>query len=196
VQCSKRKPCGRFRVALPGRISHWCTPRRASALVAWKISVVIPCYNEQDVLPELFRGYGRAKRGPASGRSSVSMTVPGIRPGLSWWPSSSAIPGWRALVVRAQLSATRRAVSAGIYHASGDAVIVVDADLQDPPEELARFIEQWRRGYQVVYAVRQRRKEILAKRACYWLFYRLMRVIVPSRSRWIRGFLPDGSPRR
>lgn len=66
------------------------------------------------------------------------------------------------------------AVSAGLYHAQGEAVFIIDADLQDPPEELHRFITKWEEGYDVIYGVRQKRKENLVKRLCYWSFYRLM----------------------
>jgi dolichol-phosphate mannosyltransferase len=51
----------------------------------------------------------------------------------------------------------------------------MDADLQDPPEVLNRFIEQWRDGYDVVYAIRKKRKESFWKRAAYTLFYRTMK---------------------
>jgi dolichol-phosphate mannosyltransferase len=54
----------------------------------------------------------------------------------------------------------------------------MDADLQDPPEELGRFIEKWRQGYEVVYAIRQKRKEGAFKKLSYWLFYRLMAGLV------------------
>ena len=66
------------------------------------------------------------------------------------------------------------AVSAGLQHAAGDAVAVIDADLQDPPEELARFLEKWRDGYKVVYGIRTNRKESWPKRAAYFGFYRLL----------------------
>jgi dolichol-phosphate mannosyltransferase len=67
------------------------------------------------------------------------------------------------------------AVSAGLDFAKGEAVIVMDADLQDPPEMLPDFISQWREGYDVVYAVRQQRREVWPKRAAYALFYRILR---------------------
>ena len=51
------------------------------------------------------------------------------------------------------------AVSAGLRHSSGDILIVMDGDLQDPPEVLAQFIERWRQGIDVVYAIRTKRKE-------------------------------------
>jgi polyisoprenyl-phosphate glycosyltransferase len=53
-------------------------------------------------------------------------------------------------------------------------VIVMDADLQDPPEEIRRFIEKWKEGWDVVFALRARRKEGIFKRFCYKAFYRLL----------------------
>jgi dolichol-phosphate mannosyltransferase len=69
------------------------------------------------------------------------------------------------------------AVSAGIDLARGEAVVVMDGDLQDPPEVLPQFVEKWRDGVEVVYAVRTKRKEGPAKRAGYFLFYRLLRAV-------------------
>ena len=66
------------------------------------------------------------------------------------------------------------AISAGIDHACGDAVIVMDADLQDPPEALPALLTAWRQGHDVVYAIRQERKENILKRSAYGLFYRLL----------------------
>jgi len=69
------------------------------------------------------------------------------------------------------------AISAGIKHAKGDAVIIMDGDLQDPPEKLSIFLDKWREGYHVVYAVRKKRKENIFKKASYKIFYRLLRTI-------------------
>lgn len=69
------------------------------------------------------------------------------------------------------------AVSAGIDHARGRAIIIMDGDLQDPPEVLPRFVQKWLEGYEVVYAVRQRRKEDPLKRLGYFCFYRLLSAI-------------------
>ncbi|MDZ7267405.1 MAG: glycosyltransferase family 2 protein [candidate division KSB1 bacterium] len=69
------------------------------------------------------------------------------------------------------------AVSAGLDFAAGDAVIVMDADLQDPPECLPQFIAKWQEGHDVVYAIRTKRKENIFKRAAYALFYRLIKRI-------------------
>ena len=67
------------------------------------------------------------------------------------------------------------AVTAGIDYASGDAIILIDADLQDPPAVIPRLIAKWRDGYDVVYAVRAERKgERFWKRLSAKLFYRLI----------------------
>jgi len=104
------------------------------------------------------------------------------------------------------------AISAGLDFARGQAVAVMDADLQDPPEVLPEFIAKWRKGYDVIYAIREQRKERWLKRSSYALFYRLLRRVanihipldsgdfcvmdrrvvellkgMPERSRFIRG---------
>ena len=104
------------------------------------------------------------------------------------------------------------AITAGLDFARGKAIAVMDADLQDPPEVLPEFIAKWREGYDVVYAVRERRKEGWLKRTSYTAFYRLLRRVsnieipldagdfcvmdrrvvdllkeMPERSRFVRG---------
>ena len=69
------------------------------------------------------------------------------------------------------------AVSAGLDHARGQAVVVLDGDLQDPPELIPELLEQWRSGFDVVYAVRRHRAENPLKRLGYHVFYRLMRIV-------------------
>jgi dolichol-phosphate mannosyltransferase len=66
------------------------------------------------------------------------------------------------------------AVTAGLEHCRGDLIAVLDADLQDPPEELERFFQKCRSGYDVVYAIRTKRKEGFVKRICYKLYYRVL----------------------
>lgn len=76
------------------------------------------------------------------------------------------------------------AVTAGIDHAQGDAVVLIDADLQDPPEVIPQLIEQWEAGFQVVYAVREQRegeswfKQVTAK-LFYRVIYRITDVKIP-----------------
>jgi polyisoprenyl-phosphate glycosyltransferase len=72
------------------------------------------------------------------------------------------------------------AITAGMKHATGDALIIMDADLQDPPQLIPALVEKWQDGYDVVYAVRRKRKENLLKRAAYFTFYRLLGKIADS----------------
>jgi dolichol-phosphate mannosyltransferase len=71
------------------------------------------------------------------------------------------------------------AVCAGLELARGSAVAVLDGDLQDPPEILPQFYAKLREGYDVVYAVRQNRKESLLLRLLYWIFYRFLAAMTP-----------------
>lgn len=66
------------------------------------------------------------------------------------------------------------AITAGINFSKGDVVIVMDGDLQDPPEQIPIFVEKWQEGYDVVYAVREKRKENFLKRMAYFTFYRIL----------------------
>lgn len=144
-----------------------------------QISVVIPCYNEQEVLPELFRRLTSAANG-----WNCDWEIICVDDGShdQTWPMLVAQQTqdgrWRALSF-ARNFGHQTAVSAGIFHAQGDAVIVIDADLQDPPEQLERFIRKWQEGFEVVYAIREKRKEGVLKKACYWLFYRIMAKVTP-----------------
>jgi dolichol-phosphate mannosyltransferase len=69
------------------------------------------------------------------------------------------------------------AISAGLAHADGDAVVVMDADLQDPPEVVPDLLAKWSEGFAVVYAVRTKRKEGVLKRGAYAIFYRILQRI-------------------
>ncbi len=74
------------------------------------------------------------------------------------------------------------AIVAGLKYAFGDVVIVMDADLQDPPELIPEMIEKWRGGYKVIYGVREEREESWLKKICYKAFYRLLLKISPLKN--------------
>jgi len=143
------------------------------------ISLVVPCYNEEAVLPQLFARLTAAAE--TWGMAAEVICVDDGSRDKTW----SLLKGqhardsrWRCLSL-ARNFGHQVAVSAGLYHASGDAVVVMDGDLQDPPEEVARLLEKWREGYQVVYAVRSKREDGLVKRILAWGFYRVMARAVP-----------------
>ncbi len=138
------------------------------------ISVVAPVYNESLVLREYF-----ARMSSAAESWGEPLEVLLVDDGSSdgSWELIRKLhhqdSRWKGVRLGRNFG-HQAAISAGLYYAGGDCVIVMDADLQDPPEETHRFIEKWREGYHVVFAVRQHRKESLFKRWSYKLFYRIL----------------------
>lgn len=140
-----------------------------------KISVVIPLFNEQENIPELHRRL-RSALDALPILYELLFVNDGSSDSTGEMIKSLSVSDEN--VVGIQLSRNfghQAAVSAGLSTATGDAVIVMDGDLQDPPEVLDQFIQKWQQGIEVVYAVRTKRKESFIKRCAYSGFYRLLR---------------------
>lgn len=141
------------------------------------ISIVIPIFNEAEVLPLLI-----SRLLEAAPNWEVAYEILFIDDGSSD-QSVSIIQNLTAsrsnfrIVKLSRNFGHQAAISAGIDHALGKAVILMDGDLQDPPEILREFILKWQEGFDVVYAIRQKRKEGWAKRIAYKVFYRLLKKI-------------------
>jgi polyisoprenyl-phosphate glycosyltransferase len=138
------------------------------------ISIVVPAYNEVDGIRTL---YERVRDAAATWNDSFELVIvdDGSRDGTLEICRELAQQDGRVRII----SLTRNfghqaALTAGLWHAHGDIIAVIDADLQDPPEQLGRFIDKCREGYDVVYAVRTKRKEGLLKRIAYAAYYRLL----------------------
>lgn len=146
-----------------------------------KLSVVIPCYNEEQVLATLF---DRMTAAAASwGLDYEIICVDDGSADRTWEllrEQHARDPRWRCLSL-ARNFGHQAAVSAGMYHATGDALVIIDADLQDPPEEIARMLAKWREGYRVVFAVRATRDDPPLKSLLAWAFYRLIARLVSFR---------------
>jgi len=85
-----------------------------------------------------------------------------------------AYPGRMKVVHLARNFGMEAAISAGFDQSTGDAVIVLDSDMQDDPAVFPEFVARWREGYDVVYAVRSSREESVLRRALFWAFYRTL----------------------
>ncbi|MSQ47151.1 MAG: glycosyltransferase [Deltaproteobacteria bacterium] len=135
------------------------------------LSVILPVFNEAESLPVLYHRLTQVLRNSEEGYELIF-----VNDGSSD-RSSELLQELVEHDPRVRVVALSRnfghqvALSAGLDHSRGRAVAIMDADLQDPPEVLLRFMEQWRRGYAVVYAVRKHRKEGILKRSAYALFY-------------------------
>lgn len=141
------------------------------------LSIVIPLYNEEAVFVELWLRLATVMdEMPLS--AEVVLVDDGSTDGTRELATLACREDSRfRLVVLSRNFGHQLAVSAGLQHASGRAVAILDGDLQDPPEVLLDFHRKLSEGYDVVYAVRRRRKEAWPKRAAYWAFYRLMRAL-------------------
>lgn len=139
-----------------------------------KISIVIPCYNEEEVLPQLFRRLTAASKKWNMITEFICIDDGSIdQTAVLLKRQNEKNPYWKYLSFSRNFG-HQTAISCGLYYASGDAVVIMDADLQDPPEELHKYIAKWQEGYDVVYAIRQKRKETALKRLGYWSFYRIL----------------------
>jgi dolichol-phosphate mannosyltransferase len=139
------------------------------------ISIVVPAYNEEDSIAEL---YGRiVAAAPAWGDEFEILIVDdGSRDRtLDICERIGASDARFKVIGLSRNFGHQAAVSAGLMHARGQIVAVMDADLQDPPEELLPFIEKIHDGWDVVYAIRTKRKESFLKRLCYWTYYRILK---------------------
>jgi dolichol-phosphate mannosyltransferase len=143
------------------------------------VSLVLPVFNEEDSLPLL--------------RKALSNWAPSLPCPIeiilvddgSSDRSLQLLRSWSADDKQVRVLSFSRnfghqiAVMAGLHHTRGDAVVILDADLQDPLEVISEMITRFQEGYDIVYGRRQeRRGETWAKKTTAWLFYRLMRMLV------------------
>lgn len=149
------------------------------------ISVVVPCYNEEEILSETVSRLQAFAAGQADYRFEFVFVDDGSRDRTLALlrAAASEDPAIRVLSF-ARNFGHQIAVTAGIDAAAGDAVALIDADLQDPPEILAEMIRHWEGGYHVVYGVRRSREgessfKLYTARAFYRLLNRLSEVPIP-----------------
>ncbi len=142
------------------------------------ISIICPIYNEEDVLPLLITRLASVLDQISMPHEVIFVNDGSRDKSLLMLREIAEQYPWARVVSLSRNFGHQTAVSAGLSHTSGAAVVVMDADLQDPPELVFRMVELWRAGNKVVYCVRQKRKEGLFKRMCYAGFYRVMRAMV------------------
>jgi glycosyltransferase involved in cell wall biosynthesis len=141
------------------------------------LSVVIPIYNEEENLQVLYDKLTEVLE-KAEPDYELVLINDGSKDRSSELLQDLALHDGRLTVVDLSRNFGHQiAISAGLDFARGQAVAIMDADLQDPPEVLPLFIEKWREGHDVVYAVRKKRKEGIFKHVTYKIFYRLLRGI-------------------
>ena len=149
-----------------------------------KITIVVPFLNEKENLPVLLERVA----GTFAGRAEdweLLLVDDGSTDGSAEWAVAQAQANSHVRVVRLSRNFGHQlAITAGLDRSDGDAVVVMDADLQDPPETIGPMVDKWREGHEVVYAVRRSRagetwsKKFLAA-GFYRVFRRLAKVNIP-----------------
>lgn len=138
------------------------------------ISIVIPIYNEEENIDNL---YARLTVSAPTWNDDYEIVLvdDGSKDNSLAMMTAYAEKDSHVRVIKLSRNFGHQpAISAGIQEAKGDAIVIMDGDLQDPPEELYRFLDKWREGYDVVYAVRTKRKEGFFKKVAYKSFYRML----------------------
>ncbi len=178
------------------------------------LSVIVPMYYEQEVARECHRRLTQVLDGKYDyellyiNDGSTDQTLPILK--------ELAAQDKRVRVISFSRNFGHQvAVTAGVHHAKGDALVIIDADLQDPPELIPEMVKMWQDGWEVVYAKRKRRKgESAFKLFTAKMFYKTLRMLtdidipadtgdfrlidrkvaeafkqMPERSRFIRGMI-------
>lgn len=140
------------------------------------LSVVIPFYNEREVLPECLKRVAAVLAG-LDGKTEILFVDDGSRDGGGDFLLTQHLSGIDLRLIRLSRNFGKEAaMTAGIEHARGDALVILDADLQDPPELMPDMIARWRQGCDVVLMKRRSRAgESAFKRWSAHVFYRLLK---------------------
>jgi polyisoprenyl-phosphate glycosyltransferase len=141
-----------------------------------QLSVIVPCYNEEAVLAETHRRLSDVLERIDDVDYEIIYVDDGSRDDTGLILAALHASDEHVRVVRFSRNfGHQTAVTAGLEHATGDAVVLIDADLQDPPELIPEFVARWREGYHVAYGVRTDRPgETRFKLATARSFYRLL----------------------
>jgi glycosyltransferase involved in cell wall biosynthesis len=148
------------------------------------LGIVVPCYNEEEVLPETARRLLALLEGlMASGRAGAQSKIYFVDDGSKdrTWPLIEELSQGSAHVAGIKLARNcghQHALLAGLFTAEGDALVSIDADLQDDISVIERMVDDFHDGVQIVYGVRkQRTTDSFLKRATAQGFYRLMSLL-------------------
>lgn len=146
-----------------------------------RVTVVTPVYNEAECLAEYYRRITAMADSAPELEFEFLLVDDGSKDASFSILSDLARSDPRIRIVRFSRNfGSYVALHAGIMHSGGDGVVMISADLQDPPEVIPLLARQWRSGKDVVWAVRRSRKDALWRRAAAGLFYKFFRMVAMS----------------
>jgi dolichol-phosphate mannosyltransferase len=142
------------------------------------VSLAIPVYNEEVVVPELLRRTAAVLDEIPGGPHEIVLVDDGSSDRTLELLEAAAEKDSRLLVIALSRNfGHQTALAAALDNVLGDVTILLDGDLQDPPEAIPALLDFYRQGYDVVYVQRVNRKEAWWLRVCYHLFYRLLALL-------------------
>ncbi|MBI1325387.1 glycosyltransferase [bacterium] len=146
-----------------------------------RVFIVLPVHDERQNLPELHRRLSAVLNAAASDWCLIFVDDGSRDDGPLWLAEAARADPRVTVVTLARNFGHQAAVTIGLGMIErplpGDVAIVMDTDLQDPPELIAAMIDRWRDGADIVHAVRAKRRESAPKRLAYWAFYRLYQAL-------------------
>ena len=146
-----------------------------------RLSIVVPCFNEEQVICETNRRLVEAAEATCLSFEIVYVDDGSVDATGELLRKLQAADSRIRLVQLSRNFGHQVAITAGLEHASGDAVVLIDADLQDPPEIMVEMVHRWLDGWDVVYGVRTDRDgESVFKTQSARLFYRLIQALSPT----------------
>ena len=145
-----------------------------------KISMIVPIYNESAVIQEFYRRASDALAAIQDLDYELIFVDDGSRDDSHQQLSDLASNDARVRVLKFSRNFGHQiAITAGLDYATGDCIVVIDADLQDPPEVVEKMVQKWREGYDVVYGKREDREgETFMKLLTAKVFYRVLNSMV------------------
>jgi dolichol-phosphate mannosyltransferase len=139
------------------------------------ISIIAPVWNEAESLPELYRRISEVMESVGDSWELVLVDDGSVDGSISQIYALAEEDARVRPVIFARNFGHQIAVTAGLDHSHGQAVVIIDSDLQDPPDVILELVEKWREGYEVVYATREEREgESLFKKITAKVFYRII----------------------
>lgn len=145
------------------------------------ISLIVPIYNEELIVEELFQRAQSALEKITPDFEVILVNDGSTDKSLPLMLACRQKDDRFKVLDLSRNFGHQSAILAGLTYAKGEYIGIMDGDLQDPPELFARFYEKMQEGFDVVYAVRKKRKEGRLKKAAYWLYYRILTNIAGMR---------------
>ncbi len=141
------------------------------------ISIIVPCYNEAANIPILHNKIKSifAKLTEYNYELIYIDNASSDTSHIIYHQLAQQDPAVKALIMSRNFGTSQTSFLAGLKEATGSAAVLIEGDIQDPPELISQFIKQWENGFDVVYGIRQKRKGSLIRRMFYTLFYRIFK---------------------